>query len=237
MELAPEGPMAIPLWVNGRAYLTVTESFFDVIDAASGEAVRRVPLCGADEAAEAAGAARAAQPGWQALGEAQRQAHLGALADALAGYAAHFAKLIRQETGKAEAEAAAEVDAAVAALRNAAPAGETAISASVAAVIADASRPLAAVAEAAASLLAAGGAVVVKPSPKAPSAVFALCELTGRAGWPAGVVNLLQGDEAAVEGLCTAAAIDRLLYAGEPALGERIAAIAARHGKPFTVAR
>ena len=47
--------MAIPLWINGRAYLTVSDSFYDVLNPASGEAVRRVPLCGAAEAAEIMG--------------------------------------------------------------------------------------------------------------------------------------------------------------------------------------
>ncbi|HZX32757.1 MAG TPA: aldehyde dehydrogenase family protein [Rhodocyclaceae bacterium] len=229
MNMAPDGPMAIPLWVNGHAYLTVTESFFDVIDAQTGDAVRRVPLCGAAEAAEAANAAQAAQPAWAALTGAERQVHLTALADALAGYAGHFAKLVRQETGKSEADAAAEVDAAVAALR-----GSVAGEPGVVAVLADAGRPLAATAELAASALAGGAAVVVKPSPKAPSAVFALCELSARAGWPAGVLNLLQGDEAAIDGLCASPAIGRVAYAGDAALGQKIGAIAARHGKPFS---
>lgn len=229
MKLAPEGPMAIPLWINGHAYMTVTETFFDVVDPRTGEAVRRVPLCGAGEAAEAAAAAQAARPAWLALSAAERQDHLGRLAETLAGYAGHFAKLLQQETGKAEAEAEAEVAAAVAALRGAAPAD----AGGVVALIADAGRPLAALAEVVAPLLAAGATIVCKPSPKAPSAVFALCELSARAGWPAGVLNLVQGDEAAVEGLCAAPAVDRLLYAGEAALGERIAAIAGRHGKTF----
>jgi succinate-semialdehyde dehydrogenase/glutarate-semialdehyde dehydrogenase len=38
------------------------------------------------------------------------------------------------------------------------------------------------------------------------------------AKWPAGVLNLLQGDTAAIEGLC-AAGIDRLVYRGNAALG------------------
>lgn len=229
MHMTPEGPMAIPLWINGHAFLTVAESFFDVVDAKSGEAIRRVPLCGAAEAVEAAAAAKAALPAWADFDPAARQAALATLADALEGYAGHFAKLLGQETGKSESEAAAEVAAAVAALRAAVPAAVG----GVVAVVADAGRPLAALAEIAAPMLAGGATVVCKPSPKAPSAVFALCELSARAGWPAGVLNLLQGDEAAIEGLCSALAVDRIVYAGEAGLGERIAAIAGRHGKAF----
>ena len=94
MEFAPEGPMAIPLWINGRPYLTMGDSFFDVINPATGQARHRVPMCGADEAAEAVAAARDAQAAWAALGLAGRQECLARLADALEKYAGHFAKLL-----------------------------------------------------------------------------------------------------------------------------------------------
>ena len=67
MEFAPEGPKAIPLWVKGHAFLTVTDRFYDVANPLTGEALYRVPLCGAPEAAEAVASARNAQPGWAAL--------------------------------------------------------------------------------------------------------------------------------------------------------------------------
>lgn len=227
MEFAPDGPMAIPLWINGRAYLTVSDAFFDVTNPATGEAIRRVPLCGAAEAAEAAAAARAAQPVWATMGLPARRVCLGRLADALDQYAGHFAKLLRQETGFDEARATAEVAEAVEALRGAVV-GET----GVVGFVVDAGRPLASLAEVLAPALQAGATAVVKPSPKAPSAVYALCELSARADWPGGVLNLLQGDAAAIEGLCRAG-IDRLVYAGQPALGAQVGAIAEAAGMPF----
>ncbi|MDP3636207.1 MAG: aldehyde dehydrogenase family protein, partial [Azonexus sp.] len=96
----------------------------------------------------------------------------------------------------------------------------------------DASRPLAGLAESLAPALMAGATVVIKPSLKAPSAAFALCELSARVDWPPGVLNLMQGDTAAIEGLC-AAAVDRLVYTGEAALGAKVGAIAAAHGTLF----
>ncbi|MFZ2268765.1 MAG: aldehyde dehydrogenase family protein [Azonexus sp.] len=226
MDFSPEGPMAIPLWVNGRALLTVSDSFFEVTNPATGEAVRRVPLCGAAEAAEAVAAARTAQPLWAEMGMQARRICLGRLADALEGYAGHFAKLLGQEVAGDAEQMAAEVAAAVAALRTA-TVGET----GVFGLVIDAGRPLAACAEAIAPALLAGATVVVKPSPKAPSAVYALCELSARAEWPGGVLNLLQGDAAAIEGLC-AAAIDRLVYAGHAELGAKVGAIAGAAGMP-----
>ncbi|NJD26368.1 MAG: aldehyde dehydrogenase family protein [Betaproteobacteria bacterium] len=230
MEFAPEGPKAIPLWIDGRAYLTVVDSFFDVIAPASGEALRRVPLCGAAEAGAATAAARAAAPGWQAAGANERAALLAALADGLDRYTGHFARLLGEECGIAEADAQAEVAAAVAALR-----GGAAATAGTVAVVVDASRPLARFATLAAPLLRAGATLVVKPSPRAPAAVAALCELTARTGWPAGVVNVLHGDSEAIKGLC-AAGVDRLAFAGGDELGVQVGALAAAAGVPFAVA-
>jgi len=230
MEFAPDGPLAIPLWINGRAYLTVGESLFDVVNPVTGQARHRVPMCGADEAATALDAARDAQAAWAELGLAGRQTCLGRLADDLNRYAGHFAKLLVEEIGCSEAQAEAEVATAVAALLDASV-GETGL----AALVVDAARPLAGLAAAAAPALLAGATLVLKPSPKAPSAAFALCELATRSDWPAGVLNLVHGDAPAIEGLC-AAGIDRLIFAGAAELGEQVGALAARHGTPFVSA-
>lgn len=229
MELAAEGPMAIPLWINGHAYLTVGDSFYDVVSPHTGQALRRVPLCGASEAAQAVAAARGAQAQWADMGLNARRVCLAALADSLERYAGHFAKLLSQEIALDDNEAAAEVSAAVAALRGV-EVGETGILG----VVVDARRPLSATAAAIAPALLAGAAVVVKPSPRAPGAVFALCELSARADWPGGVLNLLQGDTAAISGLCTAG-VDRLMYRGDAALGEQVGAIVAAAGTPFVL--
>ena len=52
MEFASDGPMAIPMWVNGHAFLTVTKDFFTVTNPQTGEAIRRVPLCAQQERAD-----------------------------------------------------------------------------------------------------------------------------------------------------------------------------------------
>jgi len=230
MDFAPEGPMAIPLWINGRAYLTVGERFFDVVNPTTGEARHRVPLCGADEAALAIAAARTAQGEWAAMGLSARQVCLGRLADGLERYAGHFAKLLMQDIGYAEDAATAEVATAIAGLR-AMAVGET----GVVALVVDDGRPLAGLVAAAVPALLAGAALVVKPSPKAPSAAFALCELATRNEWPAGVLNVVHGDGPAIEGLC-AAGVDRLIYSGAAALGAQVGELAAKHGTPLSMA-
>lgn len=229
MGFSSEGPMAIPMWVNGHAFLTVGNAFFDVINPATGEVIRRVPLCGASEAAEAVLAARGAQPAWADMGLPARRVCLNNLADALESYASHFAKLLLAETGCNETQAAAEVAAAVEALRGGGV-GDT----GVVGLVLDASRPLAALAEVMVPALMAGAAMIVKPSPRAPSVAFALCELTARVEWPAGVLNLLQGDTAAIDGLC-AAGVDRLVYSGNAALGVDVGHIAEAAETPYVM--
>ena len=228
MEFAPDGPMAIPMWVNGRAYLSVGDQFFNVVNPVSGEAVRRVPLCGTAEAAEAVAAAQAAQPVWAGMGLPARRVCIQALADGLERYRGHFAKLLTQDLGLADDVATAEVDAAVAALRSDVV-GQAGFVSGVLGLVVGADAPLARFAAALAPLLLAGASVVVKPSPQAPSAIFALCELTARCDWPAGVLNLLQGDKAALEGLCRSG-IERLVFTGEAALGAQVQALAGAAG-------
>lgn len=224
MKFASEGPKAIPLWIAGRAYLTVGDSLYDVLNPATGEVLRRVPMCGADEAATAVAAAQAAAEPWNDCGMAGRQALLAALADNLARYAGHFAKLLQQDLGWPETQALSEVEAAIAAWRN------TAVGDSgVLALVVDASHPLLGLATAAAAPLLAGATLIIKPSPQAPSAAYALCELAARAAWPAGVLNLLHGDGPAIEGLC-AAGVDRLIFSGNAQLAAQVGELAQRHG-------
>ena len=117
MELAHDGPLASPLWINGRACLTVGNQLFDVVNPVTGVAQHRVPLCGAEESAQALAAARDAAAIWTGLGLSGRQDKLAQLATALEGYSGHFAKLLMADRGVAQADAEAEVVAAVQVLR------------------------------------------------------------------------------------------------------------------------
>ena len=197
-----DDPPVIPLWINGHAYLTMVPAFQDVRSTATGKTVRRTPLCGADSARAAVAAAQAALLPWAAQGAASRTALFAALGDALAGYAEHFSGLITEETGKSCDAAAAEVDAAVALLRAAVPGNAS----GVLGVAGATAMPLLAALQRAVPALLAGATVVVRPSPEAPSALFALAELTGRCGFPGGTFNILHGGEAAMEGLRAAGA-------------------------------
>ena len=226
-----EDTLALPLWINGHAYLTMADAFLDVINPKTGELLRRTPLCGADAAGKAVAAAQAALPKWALDPDEQREAKLLPIADALEGYAAHFTALIVAETGKDEADATAEVAASVALLR--APWALSLMAGTVVAVINDEREPLLGLLSLALPALLAGGVVVAKPSPKAPSPAFAFAELTARSGLPDGVFNIVQGDLAAIEGLCAQPDVGRVAFVGDAGLAEQVRAIAAAHGKAF----
>ncbi|WP_184415052.1 aldehyde dehydrogenase family protein [Rhodocyclus tenuis] len=223
--------LVIPLWIGGHAYLTMVQEFCEVRDAASGEVLRRTPLAGASEAQAAADAALQAKPAWAALAANERAAHCVAAAEVLAGYAEHFAGLIGAESGFDAATASAEIAAAVAALYGASAATDAVTAPGVLALVAGRGSPLAAPLARALPALLAGSALVFRPSPHEPSALFALAEVLAEAGLPGGVFNVVHGDEAAVAGLCSAAGIDAIACVGEAGFRERVAAIAARHGR------
>ena len=184
-----DGIPAIPLWINGHAYFTVFETFIDIRDADS-TVNYRVPRCGADEVERALVSAREAQSAW-AEGLMLRENRLGDLAALLDQFGGDFAKLIARETGKGIEAARDEVVRAVAALREASCASG---GSSVQAVFSNVVDPLASVAEGLARAWTAGDTAVVLSDARAPSAVFALAELSGRAELPPGVLCLLHGD-------------------------------------------
>jgi acyl-CoA reductase-like NAD-dependent aldehyde dehydrogenase len=198
MSPSEEAP-AVPLWINGHAYLTVPPAFRDVRAAASGALLRRTPLCGAAAAVPALAAAEAALPGWQRSSLGERAALIAALGLALAAYAEHFARLIAEESGSDPANAAAEVERTLALL--ATPAAAPTARFGVVAVIAGFAEPLYAPLVLAIPALLGGATLILRPAPAAPSALLAFAELSARCAFPAGVVNVVHGDEAMVAAL------------------------------------
>lgn len=227
-SLGDDAP-ALPLWIDGRAFLMMAEQFHTVIDA-QGRAVRRVPLYGADAVVIASRSTSQAVAAWAAVPAAKRETCFQSLHDLLVKFREHFERLLADEAGLSQELAAAELDQALAAIANR-PAGRQTGS-GVAAVASDALSPLAAPLACAIEALAAGWGVILKPSTKAPSALFASAELFSRAGFPAGLVNCVHGDEAVMRALCAEPSVAALAFAGDPGLAQRIAAIAAEHRKP-----
>ncbi|KMO12042.1 aldehyde dehydrogenase family protein [Methylobacterium platani] len=81
--------------------------------------------------------------------------------------------------------------------------------------------------------LAAGNAVLLKPSELTPLTSLAVAALAERAGLPAGVVNVLAGyGHTTGQAALAERAVAKVVFVGSPATGARIAEAAARHLKP-----
>lgn len=229
-EYSPSDAPALPHWIGGHAYLTMAASFYDV-KAADGRVLRRVPLCGEAEAAMAVGDAAQAAGRWCAMAEAERAAAVEVLRSLCERFGAHLAKLLAEENG-GDAAAAQEELARVQAAVAAAGAGAPAQSGGVVAVIAEAGEPLAGPLACALAALQAGYAVVLKPSVRVPSALFAVAEVFSRAGFPGGLVNVLQGDDAAVRALATHPEVVAVACPGDASVARLVAELAEQAGKP-----
>ncbi len=79
--------------------------------------------------------------------------------------------------------------------------------------------------------IAAGNAVVLKPSEKDPSAALWLAQLWQEAGLPDGVFTVLQGDKLAVDGLLTSPDVQSISFVGSTPIAQYIYETASRHGK------
>ena len=79
--------------------------------------------------------------------------------------------------------------------------------------------------------IAAGNAVVLKPSEKDPSAALWLAQLWQEAGLPDGVFTVLQGDKLAVDGLLTSPDVQSISFVGSTPIAQYIYETASKHGK------
>jgi malonate-semialdehyde dehydrogenase (acetylating) / methylmalonate-semialdehyde dehydrogenase len=79
--------------------------------------------------------------------------------------------------------------------------------------------------------IAAGNAVVLKPSEKDPSAALWLAQLWKEAGLPDGVFTVLQGDKVAVDGLLNSPVVQSISFVGSTPIAQYIYETAAKNGK------
>ena len=82
-----------------------------------------------------------------------------------------------------------------------------------------------------ANAVACGNAFVLKPSEKDPSASLLLAELAQQAGFPDGVVNVVQGDAEAVGALLDHSDVDAVSFVGSTPVARHIYETGTRNGK------
>ena len=214
-----------------------------VVDPATGAQLASVPRCGAAETKRAIEAADAAWPAWKALTARRRAQLLQAWNRLILDHADDLAQLITAECGKPLAEAKGEVVYGASFVEWFAeeakrtygdtipsPAASTRLvvvrqPVGVCAAITPWNFPLAMITRKVAPGLAAGCPVVVKPAESTPLTALALAVLAERAGFPAGVFNVVTGDPAAIGGeLCANPIVRKLSFTGSTAVGRRLMA-------------
>lgn len=196
-------------WVDAENGATVT-----IHDPASGERLAEVPDMGVVETRRAIAAAAAALPSWRAATAKQRSALLRKWYELSVAHAEDLARLMTAEQGKPLAEARGEAlyaasfvewfaEEAKRAYGDVIPqtvAGQRLLvlkqPIGVCAAITPWNFPCAMITRKVAPALAAGCTVVVKPAEQTPLTALALAALAERAGFPAGVFNIVTGSAA-----------------------------------------
>jgi len=235
----------------GGEWVKASGGTYDVVNPATEEVVGTAPDATADDAAAAAAAARQALPGWASTPVAERCALLSRAAEAIRARSKDLLPLVIAETG-ATAAVGSRMQVPQAAVRFAhyaqdpsrvlqTPLLPQAVGATplapggiiggmvnrqpvgVVACVTSFNFPLVNMAGKVAPALAAGNTVVMKPAPQDPLAIVELARILEEVGFPAGVVNLVNGagpEPAAA--LVDSPDVDMVSFTGSTQVGTRI---------------
>ncbi|MBK80203.1 MAG: methylmalonate-semialdehyde dehydrogenase (CoA acylating) [Gammaproteobacteria bacterium] len=234
--------------INGQA-IAGAGTTQDLFDPARGKAIRRVHLATANEVNDAIAAAQAAFPGWRNTPPAKRARIMFRFKALLEEHADEVARLLTQEHGKVHDDALGEVQRGLENVEYACAAPELLKgehSKNVGAGIDSWSemQPLGVVAgitpfnfPAMVPLwmyplaLVCGNTFVLKPSERDPSAAMFVAELAHEAGLPDGVLNVVNGDKAAVDTLLTDPRVKAVSFVGSTPVAEYVYTTGTANGK------
>ncbi len=239
----------IPHFVGGTHVTPEDGRFADVFDPSTGAVQARVPLASAEEVRRVIGNAEQAQAAWAATNPQKRARVLLRFLDLVQREMTSLAELLASEHGKTVDDAKGDIQRGLEVIEFSAGAphllkGEYSTGAGAGIDVYSMRQPLGVVAAItpfnfpamiplwkAGPALAAGNAVVLKPSERDPSVPVRLAELFLEADLPAGVLNVVHGDKEAVDTLLTDDRIRAVGFVGSTPIAEYIYATAAAHGK------
>ncbi|MGV2290669.1 aldehyde dehydrogenase family protein [Trinickia sp. YCB016] len=216
---------------------------FDTSAPASGDVLAQVAQGDAADVAAAVAAARAAQPGWLALGGAARARHLYALARMVQRHSRLFAVLEALDNGKPIRETR-DIDIPLVARHFLHHAGWAQLQESefadwsplgVIGQIVPWNFPLLMLAWKIAPAIALGNCVVLKPAEYTPLTALLFAELAHRAGLPDGVLNVVTGDGRTGAALVDHPGVDKIAFTGSTEVGRHIRKVTAGSGKSLTL--
>lgn len=202
---------ALPFFVAGQP-VTGAGNPFTSRNPATGEVNYEVSSASAQDvdAAVKAAAQAARSAAWRNMRPHERARIIARIADGMAAHADELAAIQMRENGKVMAECRAQVQSAIATYRYFAGVCETLGSEvtpargdylsmtvyepmGVVAAITPWNSPLTMEAQKVAPALAAGNAIIVKPSEVTPTAAILIARIAAEAGLPAGILNVVTG--------------------------------------------
>jgi malonate-semialdehyde dehydrogenase (acetylating)/methylmalonate-semialdehyde dehydrogenase len=236
-------------WVDGKVRHGSSGRVGDVFDPATGHITKHVAFASADDVDHAVGAASTAFTSWRASSLAQRSKILFRFRDLLDQRTDELAAVITSEHGKVLGDAQGEVARGLEVVEFACGIphllkGGFSEGVSARVDVSSMRQPLGVVAIISPFnfpamvpcwffpiAIAAGNAVVLKPSEKDPSAANWLAQLWSEAGLPDGVFNVVHGDKVAVDRLLEHPDVKSVSFVGSTPIARYVYETATRAGK------
>ncbi|HBG99519.1 MAG TPA: methylmalonate-semialdehyde dehydrogenase (CoA acylating) [Rhodobacteraceae bacterium] len=236
-------------FIDGARVAGQSGRFADVYNPATGEVQARVPLASAAELAAAVAGARAAQPGWAATNPQRRARVLMEFVRLLNRDMDKLAEALSREHGKTLPDARGDVQRGLEVVEFCIGAphllkGEYTDGAGPGIDIYSMRQPLGVVAGITpfnfpamipmwkfAPAIACGNAFILKPSERDPSVPLMLAELMAEAGLPDGILQVVNGDKAAVDAILDHPEIMAIGFVGSTPIAQYIYAKGCAAGK------
>ena len=236
-------------WIAGASFEGESTRTAPVYNPAIGRVAREVRLASVTDVGTAVAAAKAAFPDWAETSLAKRQAIIFNFRELLNARKQELAEILTAEHGKVLSDALGEIARGLEVVEFATGIphlvkGEYSENVSTGVDVYSTREPLGVVGvispfnfPAMVPLwffplaIAAGNAVVVKPSEKDPSASVWMAELFKEAGLPDGVLNVVHGDKVAVDALLEHPDVASISFVGSTPIAKYIYETGSRHGK------
>ena len=239
----------IPNIINGAAVPASSGRTLPVWNPATGEQQASVGLSTVEDVGAAVAAAKAALPGWAATPPARRARLMMRFMGLLEENREELARLLGAEHGKVREDALGEIQRGIENVEFATAAAELLkgtysrdvgptidiftqrAPVGVCAGITPFNFPAMVPMWMYPIAIACGNTFVLKPSERDPSASVFVHALFREAGFPPGVLNVVQGDKVAVDALLTHPDVAAVSFVGSTAIARYIYATGAAHGK------
>ena len=250
--LAPptgSGTTTLDHWVNGAPWAGASVRTGQVFNPALGAVQKEVRFASRDDVGGVVDAAAAAWPQWRDASIAKRQAVLFSFRELLNARKEELAEILTAEHGKVLADARGEIARGMEVVEFACGVGHLTKGAysenvstgidvytlrqplGVVGIISPFNFPAMVPLWFFSIALAAGNAVVLKPSEKDPTAANWLASLLTEAGLPDGVFNVVHGDKEAVDALLEHPDVAAISFVGSTPIARYVYETGTRNGK------